>query len=75
MIYWGTHTQTDEEAVCSTLGQSSSSVIALAKEPKNAVFRQLFPACTKRCYPNFIIVDAIDSTDFTALTLAINDLN
>ena len=74
-LYWGTHTQTDSEAILSTLGQSSSSVIALAKEPKDDVFRKLFPACTKQCFPNFIAVDVIDSTDITALALAINDFN
>ncbi|KAI9723061.1 MAG: hypothetical protein M1812_001510 [Candelaria pacifica] len=74
-FYWGTRMQEDREAVLATFGHSSSSVIALAKEPKDAVFRQLFPACTKECFPNFIAVDAIDSTDFTAMALAINDLD
>lgn len=71
--YSGCHTQTDDEAIACTLGQSSKSVLNLSENPKNKLFTELFPACTESLYPCSLSMDAIDSSDLTALCLAIND--
>lgn len=71
--YSGCHTQTEDEATACTLGQSSKSVLNLSENPKNKLFTELFPACTESLYPCSLTMDAIDSSDLTALCLAIND--
>ena len=71
--YSGCHTQNEEEAILSKLGQSSKSVLELAKSSKDKLFTQLFPACSEAIYPCSMTMDAIDSSDLTALALAMND--
>ena len=71
--YSGCHTPTSDEAILSTLGQSGASVLSLSENPKNKLFTELFPACTESLYPCSLTMDAIDSSDLTALCLAIND--
>ena len=71
--YSGCHTQTTEEAVLCTLGQDSRSILNLSENPKNKLFTELFPACTETMHPCAISMDAIDSSDLTALCLAITE--
>lgn len=71
--YSGTHTQTTEEAVKTTLGASSNSVLNLSENPKNKLFTEMYPACTGTMYPCSLTLDAIDRSDLTALCLAITD--
>lgn len=67
----GCHTQSTTEAIASTLGQDDMSVLNLSEKPKNRVFTELFPACSEIVHPCSIAMDAIDSSDLTALCLAI----
>ncbi|MCJ1396858.1 hypothetical protein MMC11_000048 [Xylographa trunciseda] len=71
--YSGCHTQTDDEAIASTLGQSSSSVLELAVDAKDKLFTELFPACSEKVHPCAMNMDAIDSSDLAALAMAMND--
>lgn len=70
----GCHMQTDSEAIMTTLGQSSASVLSLATESKHRLFSELFPLAAKDGkYPSALTMDAIDSSDLAALCMAIND--
>lgn len=70
----GCHIQTDWEAILTTLGQSSNSILSLATEAKNRLFTELFSLCVKDgVYPAALSMDAIDSSDLAALCIAFND--
>ena len=71
--YSGCHTQTEQEAILCTLGQDDKSILNLSENPKNKVFTELFPACTETIHPCSISMDAIDSSDLSALCLAISE--
>ena len=71
--YSGCHTQTREEAIACTLGQDDKSILNLSEKPKNKLFTELFPACTETIHPCSISMDAIDSSDLSALCLAISE--
>ncbi|KAG8411470.1 hypothetical protein J3458_015527 [Metarhizium acridum] len=70
----GCHTQSDTEAVLTTLGQSSSFVLSLATPSKDRLFTELFDWCTREGkYPSSLVLDGIDSSDLAALCMAFND--
>ncbi|VBB80756.1 Putative protein of unknown function [Podospora comata] len=70
----GCHMQSDGEAVLTTLGQSSQSVLSLATPSKHRLFVDLFPLCAKEGkFPAALTMDAIDSSDLAALCIAFNN--
>ncbi|KAI0392576.1 exo-1,3-beta-D-glucanase [Xylariaceae sp. FL0594] len=73
-IFSGCHMQSDAEAVLTTIGQSSQSVLSLAPPAKHRLFMELFPLCCQaKRYPAALSMDGIDSSDLAALCMAFND--
>jgi len=50
------------------------SVLELSKKTLSRICTDLFPSCSKDTYPNILFLDGLDSSDITALAMAINDI-
>lgn len=50
------------------------SILDLANMANSAIFTELPPAISKTTYPNILFIDNFDSSDITALAMAVNDL-
>jgi len=50
------------------------SVLKLSARTLSRIYTELFPKCSKNTYPNILFLDGIDSSNITALAMAINDI-
>ena len=50
------------------------SVLKLSERTLSRIYTDLFPKCSKNTYPNILFLDGIDSSNITALAMAINDI-
>ena len=50
------------------------SVLKISERTLSRIYTDLFPKCSKNTYPNILFLDGIDSSNITALAMAINDI-
>ncbi|KAF9459494.1 PLC-like phosphodiesterase [Collybia nuda] len=63
----------DAEDVVGCLIEVAPSIVDLGLEANPQMFAQLLNSVTKSTYPNVLYIDSIDSSDVTALAMAINN--
>jgi hypothetical protein len=70
LLSW-TLTQSPEQAASCT---ESQSILTAANVANATLAGMLLPNCSAQTYPNVIYVDGVDSSDFAALSMQVNDI-
>lgn len=70
VLSW-TVTQTTGDAIASSIGLSET-VLEAADNANYDIYTQLLPVCSAAIYPNVLLIDAIASSNITALAMAVN---
>jgi hypothetical protein len=67
LLSW-TLTQDSEQATLPT----ADSILDLAAMANPALYSSLLPVCSAQTYPNILYIDGVNSSDITALAMAVN---
>ncbi|TFK73239.1 PLC-like phosphodiesterase [Pluteus cervinus] len=71
LLSW-TLTQDAADAIGSVVSVKHS-ILDLAKIANPAIYKSLLAQCTSNCFPNVLYIDGMDSSDITALAMAVNN--